>query len=259
MPDAAAVKGTRPEGAQSDADASRRVREMFAQIAPRYDLLNHVLSLQFDRLWRARVARKLRPILVGRPEPLVLDLCCGTGDLGIALSRRYAPRVVGADFAHPMLVRAQKKCATLRGRNALNRRFPDFIEADALRLPFAGESFDLVTSAFGFRNLVDYEAGLREIRRVLKPGGTLAILEFTEPPDNPLGNAYRWYFRRILPRVGAFVSGDRNAYTYLPASVSRFFAPAELASLMKLVGYAEVDFSVWTLGAVALHTAVRPA
>src|SRR6202521_1550595 len=225
MPDAAAVKGSRPEGAQGDADASRRVREMFTQIAPRYDLLNHLLSLQFPPLARA-----------GKP------------------------RVIGADFAHPMLIRANEKIMVARASSNSTQMYTvEFLEADALCLPFADGSFDLVTTAFGFRNLVDYEAGLREICRVLKPGAALAILEFTEPPDNPLGNAYRWYFRKILPRIGAFVSGDRNAYAYLPASVSRFFAPQELASLMKSVGYSEVNFCIWTLGAVALHTAVRPS
>jgi demethylmenaquinone methyltransferase/2-methoxy-6-polyprenyl-1,4-benzoquinol methylase len=259
MPDATAVKGTRPDGAQGEADASRKVREMFTQIAPRYDLLNHLLSLQFDRLWRARVARLLRPILAG-PDALVLDLCCGTGDLALSLARAGRARVIGADFAHPMLVRANEKTAVARASsNSAQMHAVGFLEADALCLPFADCSFDLVTTAFGFRNLVDYEAGLREIRRVLKPGATLAILEFTEPPDNLLGNAYRWYFRKILPRIGALLSGDPNAYTYLPASVSRFFAPVDLAFLMKGAGYSEVYFRVWTVGAVALHTAVRPS
>jgi demethylmenaquinone methyltransferase / 2-methoxy-6-polyprenyl-1,4-benzoquinol methylase len=259
MLDAAAVKGSRPEGMQSDADASRRVREMFTRIAPRYDLLNHLLSLQLDRLWRARVARLLRPILA-RPDALVLDLCCGTGDLALSLARVGNARIIGADFAHPMLIRANEKTAVARASsNSSPMRAVGFLEADALCLPFAESSFDLVATAFGFRNLVDYGAGLREIRRVLKPGATLAILEFIEPPDNLLGNAYRWYFRKILPRIGAFVSRDPNAYTYLPASVSRFFAPQDLASLMISVGYLEVDFCIWTLGAVALHTAVRPS
>jgi len=258
MPDAAAVRGTGPEGTQNNADASRKVREMFTQIAPRYDLLNHLLSLQLDRLWRARVARRLRPIL-SRPDALVLDLCCGTGDLALSLARAGMARVVGADFAHPMLTRAKEKADSARiapasgGLAALR-----FFEADALHLPFADCSFDLVATAFGFRNLANYEAGLREIRRVVKPGGTLAILEFVEPPAGLLGNIYRWYFRKILPRVGGFLSGNLSAYTYLPASVSRFFGPVVLASLMKCMDYSEVDIHIWTLGAVALHTAVRP-
>jgi len=133
-----------------------------------------------------------------------------------------------------------------------------FLEADALRLPFADCSFDLVTTAFGFRNLANYEAGLREIQRVLKPGGTIAILEFTEPPDSLLGDTYRWYFCKVLPRIGALISGDPSAYTYLPKSVARFFRPPELASLMAAVGYSSAEFKVWTFGTVALHTAVRP-
>jgi len=254
---AAPVKGTRPEGAVSEADASKKVREMFTQIAPRYDLLNHLLSLQLDRLWRARTARRLQPIL-DRPDALVLDLCCGTGDLAFALARAAKARIVGADFAHPMLVRAREKSVALA--SSPNHRSPTpmlFFEADAVRLPFAGASFDLVTSAFGFRNLANYEAGLREIQRVLKPGGAIAILEFTEPPDGLLGDFYRWYFCKVLPKVGGIISGDRSAYTYLPKSVARFFRPPELAALMSAVGYQSVDYRAWTFGTVALHTALR--
>ncbi len=259
MPDSALAKGARPEGVHSEADTSRKVREMFSQIAPRYDLLNHLLSLQFDRLWRARVTRRVRPILE-RPDALVLDLCCGTGDLALSLAATGKARVIGADFAHPMLVRAREKSVSATASSpSQNTRTSSFAEADALRLPFADCSFDLVTTAFGFRNLANYEAGLREIYRVLKPGGRLAILEFTEPPAGFFGGLYRWYFRRILPRVGGLISGDRSAYTYLPASVSRFFLPRELASLLQTVGYSEVDFLVWTFGTVALHTAVRPS
>jgi demethylmenaquinone methyltransferase/2-methoxy-6-polyprenyl-1,4-benzoquinol methylase len=253
----APVKGTQPEGAHTEADASRKVREMFTQIAPRYDFLNHLLSFQLDRVWRARVGSCLRPILEGR-FPLVLDLCCGTGDLGIALAARFTPQVIGADFALPMLIRAKEKSATLRGKNLVQLRRPKFVGADALRLPFADGSFDLVTTAFGFRNLANYEAGLREIQRVLKPGGTIAILEFTEPPDSLLGDLYRWYFCKVLPRIGGWLSGDPAAYTYLPKSVARFFRPPELASLMASVGYASATYEVWTIGTVALHTAVRP-
>src|SRR5690349_19498260 len=253
---AAPVKGTRPEGAATEADASSKIREMFTQIAPRYDLLNHLLSLQLDRLWRKRTARRLKSIL-DQPNALVLDLCCGTGDLAFALARRGKARILGADFAHTMLVRAKEKGAQAPRHQATPTPMP-FFEADALRLPFASASFDLVTSAFGFRNLVNYEAGLREIQRVLKPGGTIAILEFTEPPDSFLGNVYRWYFRRVLPRIGAVLSGDSAAYTYLPNSVFRFFRPAELSSLMSSVEFVSASFRLWNLGSVALHTAQRP-
>jgi demethylmenaquinone methyltransferase/2-methoxy-6-polyprenyl-1,4-benzoquinol methylase len=240
------VKGTQPEGARTEAEASQKVREMFTQIAPSYDLLNHVLSLQLDRLWRARVARILAPILK-RGDAVVLDLCCGTGDLALALARAGEARVIGADFAHPMLVQANSKSG---GKIK-------FLEADALGLPFADGSFDLVTAAFGFRNLANYEDGLREMMRVLKPGGTLGILEFTEPPDGFIGDLYRWYFRRVLPRIGGMLSGDRSAYKYLPKSVARFFRPGELGGLMEAVGFTSVSFRVWTMGTVAFHTGVR--
>jgi demethylmenaquinone methyltransferase/2-methoxy-6-polyprenyl-1,4-benzoquinol methylase len=256
MPESAApVKGTRPEGAVTESDASKRVREMFTQIAPRYDLLNHLLSLQLDRVWRARAARRLRPIL-DRRDAVVLDLCCGTGDLALALAYSANAKIIGADFAHTMLVRARAKSAARPRPGASPSPLP-FFEADALRLPFADRSFDLVTAAFGFRNLANYEAGLREIQRVLKPGGTIAILEFTEPPDGLLGNLYRWYFRTVLPKIGGLISGDPAAYSYLPKSVARFFQPAELASLMTHAGYQSVEFRAWTFGTVALHTGTR--
>jgi demethylmenaquinone methyltransferase / 2-methoxy-6-polyprenyl-1,4-benzoquinol methylase len=255
---AAPLKGTRPEGAVSEADASQKVREMFTQIAPRYDLLNHLLSFQLDRLWRARAAQQLRPIL-DRPDAMVLDLCCGTGDLAFALARAGKARIFGADFAHTMLVRARDKSSSLPNPTGNEASSPmPFFEADALRLPFADASFDLATSAFGFRNLANYEAGLREIHRVLKPGGTIGILEFTEPPEGLLGDLYRWYFTKVLPRIGWFISGHQSAYSYLPKSVSHFFRPAEFAALLTSVGYQSADFRVWTFGTVALHTAMRP-
>jgi len=268
----APVKGTRPEGVVTEADASKKVREMFTEIAPRYDLLNHLLSLQLDRLWRARAAKHLRPLFPGpeiavenhKPvyvmqETSVLDLCCGTGDLAIALNLGYLARVTGVDFAHSMLIRAKKKSARLHSKTLVQLRPIRYIEADALRLPFADGTFDLVTTAFGFRNLANYEAGLREIRRVLKPGGTIAILEFTEPPEGLWGDFYRWYFCGVLPRIGGLISGQRSAYSYLPKSVARFFRPPELAALLTSVGFQSVEYRVWTFGTVALHTAVRPS
>jgi demethylmenaquinone methyltransferase / 2-methoxy-6-polyprenyl-1,4-benzoquinol methylase len=249
--------GTRPEGAAGEADASRKVREMFTKIAPRYDLLNHLLSLQMDRLWRARTARILQPIL-DRQGALILDLCCGTGDLAFALQRKARGRLWGADFAHPMLVRAEEKSAAEQG-NKLSPWTIPFIESDALQLPFANESFDLVATAFGFRNLANYETGLREIWRVLKPDGTAAILEFTEPRPGWFGDLYRWYFRSVLPRLGGIISGDRAAYTYLPASVSKFLRPEELTLLMQRNGFGCIQARVWTGGTVALHTGVKPS
>jgi demethylmenaquinone methyltransferase/2-methoxy-6-polyprenyl-1,4-benzoquinol methylase len=253
----ATAKGTRPEGAQTEAEASRKVREMFTEIAPRYDFLNHLLSLELDRVWRARTARRLRPIL-RRPDARVLDLCCGTGDLAFALARSGRAKVIGADFSHAMLMRANTKRGDLAGISSSDSTVPAaFFEADALKLPFADESFDLVTAAFGFRNLTNYENGLREIRRLLKSGGTLAILEFSEPPPGLIGDLYRWYCRTVLPKIGGLLSGNPNAYKYLPASVARFFRPEELASLMSHVGYGSVSFELWTLGSVALHIGTR--
>ncbi len=258
MPELAApVKGTRPEGAVTETEASTKVREMFTRIAPHYDVLNHLLSLQLDRLWRLRAAKHLHPIL-SCPDALVLDLCCGTGDLAFSLARSGKARIVGADFAHTMLVRAKKKSAALaEGASGNTAIALPFFEADAMSLPFAEASFDLVATAFGFRNLSNYEGGLREIQRVLKPGGTIAILEFTEPTDGLLGNLYRWYFCKVLPKIGGIISGDSAAYSYLPKSVARFFRPSELASLMTALGYQSVDYRVWTLGTVAFHTAIR--
>jgi demethylmenaquinone methyltransferase/2-methoxy-6-polyprenyl-1,4-benzoquinol methylase len=256
-------KGTHFEGAASEADAGLAVRDMFSQIAPRYDLLNHLLSMQLDRVWRRRVARRVQPILQ-RSDARVLDLCCGTGDLAFSLQRAPGTRaqIVGADFSHAMLVRAREKSLSGesgRARRAVALQAMPVFEADALRMPFADGSFDLVTTAFGFRNLANYEEGLREIFRVLRPGGNVAILEFTEPPPGLMGDLYRWYFRNVLPRIGAFLSGDAKAYSYLPASVSRFFRPAELAELMTTVGYQAAEYKVWTFGTVALHVGVRPS
>jgi len=254
-PSRARLPGTRPAGAADEASASRHVREMFSRIAPRYDLLNHLLSLRFDVAWRNRLACRFRPLLA-RPDIRVLDICCGTGDLALSLAAEIrranlsSPgQIVGGDFAHPMLIRAKKKAA-----NASAGVQIEFLEADALSLPFADQSFDLITTAFGFRNLANYSAGLAEFYRVLRPGGSLAILEFTEPQNVVLGSAYRFYFRQILPRLGGIVSGSRQAYTYLPASVARFPKPTELAGMMKAGGFGEVAFERWMGGIVALHT-----
>jgi demethylmenaquinone methyltransferase / 2-methoxy-6-polyprenyl-1,4-benzoquinol methylase len=255
----APLPGTRPAGAVDEAAAARQVREMFSRIAPRYDLLNHVLSLRIDVLWRKRLARRFRAVLTN-PEARVLDLCCGTGDLALALAAEAGRagnsttgRIFGADFAHPMLVRAQKKAAAPAGSAAKVQ----FLEADALNVPFADQSFDLITTAFGFRNLANYEAGLAEFYRVMRPGGSLAILEFAEPEGALFGGLYRFYFRRVLPRIGGIVSGNSQAYGYLPSSVLRFPRPGELAKLMERAGFQDVAFERWTGGIVALHTARR--
>jgi len=251
------LPGTRPEGARDEREAAAHVQRMFAHIAPRYDLLNHLLSFSLDRLWRRRTARQFLHIL-RRPESRVLDLCCGTGDLAFALARargfikNAGVPVVGSDFVEPMLTRAREKSASAAPRGATV-----FAAADALNLPFADASFNLVTTAFGFRNLANYEHGLREITRVLKPGGEVGILEFSEPGAGPLAGIFRFYFRHILPRIGGAISGDADAYTYLPGSVAKFPSPSGLAALMEQTGFAGIRISSWNFGSVILHTARR--
>lgn len=243
------MSGTRPEGARDERQAAERVQKMFARIAPRYDFLNHLLSFSLDRVWRRRTARMFQHILK-RPEARVLDLCCGTGDLAFALDRERSVRawpIIGADFVEPMLVRAQEKAA------GATRSTP-FLAADALNLPFFDAGFDLVTSAFGFRNLANYEAGLREIARVLKPGGEVGILEFSEPESGFMAAAFRFYFRRVLPRVGGAISGSSDAYSYLPASVAKFPSPKELADEMERCGFRDATFEAWNFGSVVLHS-----
>jgi demethylmenaquinone methyltransferase/2-methoxy-6-polyprenyl-1,4-benzoquinol methylase len=238
------VMGAAPEGASDPAAVSRAVQEMFSSIAPRYDLLNHLLSLNVDRWWWSRTAGAFAHILE-RPDASALDLCCGTGDMAFALSRRAGgsgARILGADFSHPMLERALLKSQGTRLR---------WVEADALRLPFPDASFDLVTSAFGFRNLADYDAGLREIVRVLRPGGECGILECSEP-DGWLGKLYRVYFRRVLPAVGTMISGVKGPYSYLPASVARFPPSPELIARMRSAGFGNASWTPYTFGTAGL-------
>ena len=216
---------------------------MFTSIAPRYDLLNHVLSFNVDRLWWRRTARCFAQILA-QPDVQVLDLCCGTGDMTFALRKqagRRSPRILGADFSHAMLQRAHAKSLDKTSQNG-GAAIPRWIEADALNLPFPGAHFSLVTSAFGFRNLADYDAGLREIVRVLRPGGECGILDFSEP-RGLMGRLYRIYFKQILPRVGTMLSGVRGPYAYLPNSVERFPEPKEMLDRMRMAGLGH-----WMLG-----------
>ncbi len=240
------MKGTTPEGARSEQEAAAWVRAMFGRVAHRYDLANHLLSFNIDRYWRSHTVARVGEVLA-RPGARVLDICCGTGDLVRAMQRGRSngaagTTVMGSDFCHPMLVAAQPKL----GGNPL-------FEADALNLPLLDTSLDLITVAFGFRNLANYDAGLREMRRVLRPGGMAAILEFSQPPNRLFGALYTFYSRRILPVIGGALSGSRDAYTYLPESVRKFPAPDELAQMMRAAGFAAVEFERLTGGIVALH------
>lgn len=243
------IVGAAPVGARDRESAAKAVQEMFTSIAPRYDLLNHVLSFSTDRFWWWRAARAFDAIL-RRPDARVLDLCCGTGDMTFALRRRPnagSPQFLGADFSHAMLQRA-----ALKGRRTNLR----WIEADALRLPFPDGHFDLVTTAFGFRNLADYDAGLREMARVLRPGGECGILDFGEP-RGLLGKFYRIYFKKVLPAVGTVISGVQGPYKYLPASVERFPPPEEMLERMRGIGFRQVSWTPYTFGVAGLYRGAK--
>ncbi len=222
---------------------------MFDRIAPRYDLLNHVLSCGVDRTWWWRTARRFRHILA-RPEARVLDICCGTGDMTLALLKRRpvngAP-VMAGDFSPQMLELARRKLA---GRRA------EVTEADALHLPVADGSLDLITTAFGFRNLANYRAGLEEFFRALRPGGELGILDFSEP-GGVLGKLFEFYFRKVLPAIGARISGDAGAYGYLPASVKRFPPPPAMMELMRETGFEDVSWTPYTFGIAGLWRGIK--
>ena len=242
--------GATPEGATDEHGAAVAVQAMFNSIAPRYDLLNHVLSANIDRLWWWRTARRFRSILAD-PDAAILDICCGTGDMTMALLRHRpagARPVIAADFAREMLARGARKFQKHGGAVAL--------EADALHLPLRGESLNLITTAFGFRNLANYREGLAEFYRVLKPGGQVGILDFSEP-DGLIGKVYQIYFRRVLPAIGRMVCGNDGAYNYLPASVSKFPPPAEMVDMMREAGFRDVRWTPYTFGIAGLFTGVR--
>lgn len=224
----------------------RAVRDMFSGIAGKYDLLNHVLSLNIDKRWRRSVRERLSDIL-GDQSAVVLDVACGTGDLSLELKRNANARVIGSDFCHPMLAIAKVK--TDEARAAI-----PYIEGDAMRLPFADSIFDAVTIAFGLRNLSNFADGLSELARVLKPGGKLVVLEFSSPVVPGFRGLFNFYFTKILPRIGGVVSGSKGAYEYLPDSVSKFPDQKGLAELMRSSGFRSVEFTNLTGGIAAIHT-----
>src|SRR4051812_12338590 len=234
------ASGAKPAGAEDETSAAHAVRQMFNSIAPRYDLLNHVLSANIDRLWWRRAARRFRSVLTD-PDAAVLDICCGTGDMTIALLKHRPANgrpILAADFARAMLNRGAQKFG---GRGAIA------LEADALHLPLRSASLDLIISAFGFRNLANYGAGLREFYRVLKPGGQLGILDFSEP-GGLIGKLYAFYFRRVLPPIGRMICGKDGPYNYLPASVGRFPRPDAMVQMIRAAGYTDCAWQSYTFG-----------
>ena len=268
--------GARPLGATTEQSAAQNVQQMFDSIAPTYDRANHILSVGLDRWMWSRAARTFRPILQ-QPEATALDLCCGTGDMTLALykhrpaepqnrvthlrdglivakvgeapqnSHQPAP-ILAIDFSHQMLTRGAEKFAN---RNILP------IEADVLHLPIASNSIDLVTSAFGFRNLANYEEGLAEILRILRPGGQLGILECNQP-EGIIGAAYNLYFKGILPKIGGLISKQPAAYNYLPASVERFPRPPRMLQLLRNAGFTNPTWTSYALGTAGLYRATKP-
>lgn len=241
--------GARPLQEETESDAAQHVRSIFDSIAPSYDLLNHLLSMGLDRRWWTRSARSLRDVL-SRPATRVLDLCCGTGDMTAALMAERpvegAP-VIGLDFSAAMLDRARTKFASANVR---------WVEGDAMHLPYADGSFDLVTAAFGFRNLTNYAEALREMYRVLGPNGEIAILECNQP-EGWRGLVYNLHLHHILPLVGGIVSGQRHAYRYLPASIARFPRPPQMLAMLEEAGFRNASWDGYFLKAAGLYRGVR--
>jgi demethylmenaquinone methyltransferase/2-methoxy-6-polyprenyl-1,4-benzoquinol methylase len=223
---------------------------MFGQIAPRYDFLNHLLSLNIDKYWRRQTVRRVPP----QGNAAILDLCTGTGDLALAYARRARASVVAADFCPEMLAIGRRKAQ----RAGLGRQV-EFVEADAQRLPFANDQFQIVAVAFGLRNVTDTGQGLREMVRVCQPGGRVAVLEFSTPRRWPMRSLYGWYFRNVLPRVGqSLAPNGTDAYLYLPESVGEFPSYEALAERMEQAGLYDVDFIPLTFGVATLYVGRKP-
>jgi demethylmenaquinone methyltransferase / 2-methoxy-6-polyprenyl-1,4-benzoquinol methylase len=237
-------------GSLSDiASTARSVRTMFEAVSPRYDFLNHFLSAGFDIYWR-RITSHMLAAALTQPCSIALDVCCGTGDLAFALGRVAKGRVLAADFCLPMLQRARQKLSAALAPIT-------FLGGDTLELPFRDDSVDVIASAFGFRNLANYALGLREMLRVLKPGGTLAILEFSRVQWPVFGPLFRFYFAHILPRLGTWISGVQGPYQYLYESASRFPDQEMLAKVMRRAGLVDVTYRNFLGGVAALHRGTK--
>lgn len=235
------------EKRSAENEHASRVREMFATIATRYDLLNHLLSGNTDKKWRRIVAKRVSEKL-SSDSSQILDVACGTGDLSLTLFETTGVRVVATDFCRPMLqIAAGKMPGSVK-----------LVESDALSLPFLDRSFEAVTIAFGLRNLSNVESGLKELFRVVKPQGWVAVLEFSKPPNALFNALFGFYFIRVLPLLGGIISGSKSAYSYLPNSVQRFPDQQELSRLMNEVGFSQVTYENLTGGIAALHLGRRP-
>lgn len=224
---------------------AKAVREMFSGIAGKYDFLNHLLSANIDKRWRKLVSKRLTDVLVN-PNAKVLDVACGTGDLAVELKKTANAKIIGTDFCRPMLEIAHKKDFSI-----------PFIEADGMNLSFEEKTFDAVTIAFGLRNFSNWKDGLVELHRILKPQGKLVILEFSSPVLPGFRQAFQFYFSHVLPRIGGAVSGSRGAYEYLPNSVSKFPDQKNLASMMREIGFSDVEYKNLTGGIAAIHSGIR--
>jgi demethylmenaquinone methyltransferase/2-methoxy-6-polyprenyl-1,4-benzoquinol methylase len=241
-----------------------KIRSMFNNIAPSYDLLNHLLSCNIDHYWRWRTTKLVPPVKPqaspsgsARQAAPILDLCTGTGDLALAYDRAAAGRVqiIGADFCHEMLVRANAK--TRRKKAAERIRF---LEADAQNLPFPSDMFQIAAVAFGLRNITDTDKGIAEMARVTQPGGKVAILEFSQPRGRVFGSFYRFYFQNVLPRIGQLISRSKdNAYRYLPESVLQFPDGEQLAERLRGHGLVDVRWYPFTFGTATLYVGTKPA
>ena len=247
------------DGVETTVDKSGdRIRRMFGGIAPRYDLLNHTLSGGVDTYWRARTVRIVKP----EGTSPILDLCTGTGDLAFAFARagRNAVSVTGADFTPEMIELANEKLRKAEAAGKAPRGLMKFVVADAQDLPFESNSFQIVSVAFGLRNVADTMRGLREMVRVCQPGGRVAVLEFSKPRNRAFNAVYQAYFRTVLPRIGQVVSGSRDlAYEYLPQSVAEFPCGEELTGMMEQAGLEDVKFKPMTFGIATLYWGRKPA
>ncbi len=241
------LMSTKPEAKpRSGEDRAVQVQSIFSDIAPRYDLLNHVLSMNIDRSWRRKAVDALQ--LDRCPHGTILDTCCGTFDLSVEVADRtgFQGHVIAGDFARPMLI---------AGKDKLENRAIAPVCTDSLEMPFPDGSFDGLVVGFGVRNLSDLDVGFREFKRVLKPGGRAVILECAVPPNPIVRSGYLLYFNKVLPLVGRVVSGHPWAYTYLPESVREFPGPEELAGKLTRAGFDSVEWSYLSMGIAALHIA----